>query len=283
MSKLSLSPFDLPSPALAHFNRVAGSQSGQDKLFMVYQYAAYVVIAALNSKRFGNKARRDLAVRIDKLRATISDARTLYRLFGIFPIISWAQSLNDPASQLKDKQILRLQKLQAWSMLLYYPLEHLYYLAGKGVFKISPKRIGEIAVWSCRFWAAYVVLYILPLLEIPCTRPLTRPRTARQIFTIRRSFQLVREERASVLRANRERIRKGDTAPESVKHEKDQLRLLANKERDLKLDCWVQAGYLPLTAHWSLPGGILPNNTWVGICGTVAAVAGLKGVWRRTA
>ncbi|BGP09372.1 hypothetical protein JCM10049v2_005239 [Rhodotorula toruloides] len=262
MSKLSLSPFDLPSPALAHFNRVAGSQSGQDKLFMVYQYAAYVVIAALNSKRFGNKARRDLAVRIDKLRATISDARTLYRLFGIFPIISWAQSLNDPASQPKDKQILRLQKLQAWSMLLYYPLEHLYYLAGKGVFKISPKRIGEIAVWSCRFWAAYVVL---------------------QIFTIRRSFQLVREERASVLRANRERIRKGDTAPESVKHEKDQLRLLANKERDLKLDCWVQAGYLPLTAHWSLPGGILPNNTWVGICGTVAAVAGLKGVWRRTA
>lgn len=39
--------------------------------------AAYVVVAALNSKRFGNKARRDLAVRIDKLRATISDARTL--------------------------------------------------------------------------------------------------------------------------------------------------------------------------------------------------------------
>lgn len=38
--KLSLSPFALPSPALAHFNRVAGSQSGQDKLFMVYQCAS---------------------------------------------------------------------------------------------------------------------------------------------------------------------------------------------------------------------------------------------------
>lgn len=60
----------------------------------------------------------------------------------------------------------------------------------------------------------------------------------------------MREERATVLRANRERIRKGDTSPESVKLEKDQLRVLANKERDLKLDCWVQAGYLPLTAHW---------------------------------
>lgn len=34
------------------------------------------------------------------------------------------------------------------------------YLAGKGVFKISPARIGKIAVWSCRFWAAYVVLCV---------------------------------------------------------------------------------------------------------------------------
>lgn len=47
-----------------------------------------------------------------------------YRLFGIFPIISWAQSLNDPATQPKDKQQLLFNKIQAWSMLLYYPLEH---------------------------------------------------------------------------------------------------------------------------------------------------------------
>lgn len=46
-------------------------------------------------------------------------------MFGIFPIIAWAQSLNDPATQPKDKQHLMIQKLQAWSMLLYYPLEHL--------------------------------------------------------------------------------------------------------------------------------------------------------------
>lgn len=261
-SKLSLSPFALPSPALAHFNRVAGSQSGQDKLFMVYQYAAYVAVAALNSKRFGNKARADLAMRIEKLRATIADARTLYRLFGIFPIIAWAQSLNDPATQPKDKQHLMIQKLQAWSMLLYYPLEHLYYLAGKGVFKISPARIGTIAVWSCRFWAAYVVL---------------------QIFHIRRSFQLLSLERTRVVRAARERVRSGSATSEELQQEKADLQRLAAQEKSLKNDCWVQAGYLPLTAHWSLPGGLLPNNVWVGVCGTVAAVAGLKGVWRRTA
>jgi len=36
VSKFSLSPFDVPSPVLAHFNRIAGSTSGQDKIFMVY-------------------------------------------------------------------------------------------------------------------------------------------------------------------------------------------------------------------------------------------------------
>ncbi|BGP41396.1 hypothetical protein JCM10449v2_005374 [Rhodotorula kratochvilovae] len=261
-SSFSLSPFDLPSPGLAHFNRVAGSQSGQDKLFMVYQYAAYIAVAVLNSKRFGNKTRRDLALRVEKLRATISDARVLYRLFGIFPIIAWAQSLNDPARQPKDKQLLTLQRLQAWSMLLYYPLEHIYYLAGKGIFKISPQRIGTIAIWSCRFWAAYVVL---------------------QIFHIRRSFQLLRASRSAILRSTRERVREGSVAPAAAEEEKAQLAALAKQEKDLKRDCWVQAGYLPLTAHWSLPNGLLPSNTWVGVCGTVAALAGLKGVWQATA
>ncbi|GAA6015758.1 hypothetical protein JCM10207_008787 [Rhodosporidiobolus poonsookiae] len=262
LKSLSLSPFDLPSPTLLRFNRLAGSQSGQDKLFMVYSYAAYVIVAALNSKRLGNKARRELAVRIEKLRAVIADARVLYRLFGIFPIISWAQSLNDPASQPRDKQILLLEKLQAWSMILYYPLEHIYYLAGKGVFKITPKRINTIALWSCRFWAAYVVL---------------------QIFHIRRSFQLLRLERATLTAATRERVRSGDVTPEAVQQEKELMRALAKRESNLKRDCWVQAGYLPLTAHWSLPNGLLPNNVWVGVCGTVAAVAGLKGVWQATA
>ncbi|GAA5907892.1 hypothetical protein JCM8208_001978 [Rhodotorula glutinis] len=261
-SGLSLSPFSMPSPVLAHFVRVSGSQSGQDRLFMVYQYAAHIVVAALNSKRLQSKTNADLALRVEKLRATISDARVLYRIFGIFPIIQWAQSLNDPSRQPKDKQLLTLQRLQCLSMILYYPLEHFYYLAGKGIFKVAPQRIGQIAVWSCRFWAAYVVL---------------------QIFHIRRSFQLLRQSRSALIRSTRERVRAGNTAPEVVQDEKAQLAALVKQEKNLKRDCWVQAGYLPLTAHWSLPGGLLPNTTWVGVCGTIAAIAQLKGVWQATA
>jgi len=39
----------------------------------------------------------------------------------------------------------------------------------------------------------------------------------------------------------------------------------------------------PARARRSLPGGLLPNNTWVGVCGTIAAIAQLKGVWLATA
>lgn len=47
-----------------------------------------------------------------------------YRLFGLLPIIQWAQSLNDPATAPKDSQIRLIERLQVWSMILYYPLEH---------------------------------------------------------------------------------------------------------------------------------------------------------------
>lgn len=104
---------------------------------------------ALRNNRFSatTKGRLDLAERITKLGALVSDARVLYvlspspsspievstdaegwpyryRLFGLLPIIQWAQSLNDPATAPKDSQLKWIQKAQCWAMLTYYPLEH---------------------------------------------------------------------------------------------------------------------------------------------------------------
>lgn len=59
-----------------------------------------------------------------RLKLTVEICFRSYRLFGLLPIIQWAQSLNDPATAPKDSQIRLLEKLQAWSMILYYPLEH---------------------------------------------------------------------------------------------------------------------------------------------------------------
>lgn len=51
-------------------------------------------------------------------------SRRRYRLFGLLPILQWAQSLNDPATAPEDGQIRLIERLQVWSMILYYPLEH---------------------------------------------------------------------------------------------------------------------------------------------------------------
>ncbi|SCV73473.1 BQ2448_7399 [Microbotryum intermedium] len=282
-SSLSLSPFITPSPGLAHINRVIGTTSGQDKVFMLYAYSSHVIMHLLRSKRLATKSRLELANRMDKLRAVISDARTLsvhklgrygepnaeayppirpcrYRLFGLFPIIQWAQALNDPATRPADGQLTLINKLQAWSMLFYYPLEHYYYLAGKGVFDCPPARIGTIAMWSCRFWASYVVL---------------------QVLHIRREYQLLNQSRRKLVNAQRESRIAGGSSEKNT--EVDEIKRIKNKSLALKMDTLVQIGYLPLTAHWSIPGGILPDNLWVGMFGTLAAVTGLKTLWRNTA
>ncbi|KDE09840.1 hypothetical protein MVLG_00238 [Microbotryum lychnidis-dioicae p1A1 Lamole] len=259
-SSLSLSPFSTPSPGLAHINRVIATTSGQDKVFMLYAYSSHVIMHLLRSKRLATRSRLELANRMDKLRDVISDARTLYRLFGLFPIIQWAQALNDPAKRPADGQLALINKLQAWSMLFYYPLEHYYYLAGKGVFDCPPARIGTIAMWACRFWASYVVL---------------------QVLHIRREYQLLNQSRRKLVNAQRESRIAGGSNENST--EVEEIKRIKNKSHALKMDTLVQIGYLPLTAHWSIPGGILPDNLWVGMFGTLAAATGLKTLWRNTA
>ncbi|KAM0791851.1 hypothetical protein ACM66B_004108 [Microbotryomycetes sp. NB124-2] len=245
----------MPSPTLSHVNRIVASSSGTDKLFMLYSYSAYLAQAVLRSKRV---SQLDLADRVQKLQALISDARVLYRLFGLLPILSWAQSLNDKNQAPKDTQLRIIQKLQCWSMILYYPLEHYYYLAGKGVFKATADRINKIAIWSCRFWAAYVAL---------------------QVLHIRREYQLLSLEKRQ-LGLSRTSYEKAEV---DAAQQKAEVQRIKAKERYLYNDSWVQAGYLPLTMHWSLPNGILPSATWVGVCGTVAAAFGLRQTWAATA
>jgi hypothetical protein len=48
----------------------------------------------------------------------------LGRFFGLVPIISWMLSLESKASTAMDSKTRNLQRLQAWSMIAYYPLEH---------------------------------------------------------------------------------------------------------------------------------------------------------------
>lgn len=53
---------------------------------------------------------------------------------------------------------LHIERLQNWCNILYYPLEHAYWLGAHQVIPLSQAKTDKIGVWSCRFWAAYVIL-----------------------------------------------------------------------------------------------------------------------------
>ena len=124
----------------------------------------------------------------------IGDSRTLWRiwgqywvmlnrgvilkvLLGMLPIVQWLVSLE--RNPQPTRKLLTIERLQAWAMLAYYPLEHLYYLRSHGILPSSipspfslfsnAKRIkfdaNKLALWSCRFWAFYVLLHFAHLME----------------------------------------------------------------------------------------------------------------------
>lgn len=264
LSKLSLSPFAQgSSPTLAHINRLLASTSGQDKVFMFYAYSAHIAQYILKHKSITNKKRLDLATRIGKVQAVVSDARVLFRIFGLFPIIQWAQSLNSPATAPKDKRIRWIERAQAWSMMLFYPMEAAYYLAGKGAWDMKPTTVRFVSLWACRFWATYVMLQI------------AHNHRSRQLLSLAQSQLLL--SRSKKLSTNT------FITPEEVFEEKTELKKLEAKKSALERDLLVQVGYAPLTLHWSLPNGLLPDNVWVGLFGSLAAGVGLKNVWLSTA
>ena len=69
--------------------------------------------------------RAGLAQSLSLLATKLSDARMLLRFAGLFPIISWMLSLERPETAPADRTTRNVQRLQVWSMLAYYPAEHI--------------------------------------------------------------------------------------------------------------------------------------------------------------
>lgn len=181
-----------------------------------------------------------------KLGALVGDTRVLWRIWGIsacyiyafttdtgcaglLPIFQWLISLerNPPPT----RKLLTIERLQGWSMLAYYPLEHLYYLASHGIVPSSlptlsslfsssakpiPIDLNAVGIWSCRFWAAYVLL----------------------------QFAHLREDRKLLLLRERS-IKKGKQP--ATAGELEQMKASWDGYWN---EIIVNVGYLPLTVHW---------------------------------
>ncbi|CAH7689111.1 peroxisomal biogenesis factor 11 [Phakopsora pachyrhizi] len=235
-----------------HAIRLLSTASGTDKSFMLVQYSAILLAGLANLKKSGSQKKGAVAYRLAALAKLLSDARTTYRLWGLLPIFQWLKSLRTlPLSTSKTAQIERLQVV---SMLIYYPLEHLYFLGLKKVLPVPPKVIGLAALYSCRAWATYTALHFFHLWE---------------------DLKQVERERKQIIQSNDTSINKSDQSAELKKIEGSRAAILNG--------LLVNLAYTPLTIHWSLRKGLYSSEVITGVCGVVAAVAQLRAGWKASA
>ncbi|KAI0950776.1 hypothetical protein AcW1_010357 [Taiwanofungus camphoratus] len=264
------------SETLDHLVRYLSTWSGSDKLFMIIQYAAKLIVPFLHLRaRLQHRAGMrkvpisSAAEGWTKLGSIVGDARTLFRIWGLLPIIQWLISIE--RSPPPTRKLLTIERLQGWSMLAYYPLEHVYYLLSHSIIppefpsvslsallpfnksKFSGKRtpldMNALSIWSCRFWALYVAL---------------------QFVHLREDGKLLKKQERAV----------GKSKAIATQAERDELK----KRWDaLWSEFVVNLGYLPLTVHWSLEKGLFKNEIWVAVFGLIAALASWRSGWRATA
>ncbi|ORY35488.1 hypothetical protein BCR39DRAFT_461593 [Naematelia encephala] len=219
MSK-TLSPLASPQALLARLTKLTSTIPGLDASLMLAQYSSPIVIALLlrlakfraNHPRLSLQMSRAgaVGVKVDggfglvklaegwaRAAGSIGDARVIMRAFGLLPILQWLLALHPkplsslrrlltlsmPASALHSPKTL--PTLQILTLLCYYPLEHLSWLASKGVVPLTPQGAGLASLWSVRFWAAYVVLEIYKLRQnyLSLQKRTIEARSARPVVT----------------------------------------------------------------------------------------------------
>ncbi|KAI0255160.1 hypothetical protein BJV78DRAFT_1119946 [Lactifluus subvellereus] len=257
-----------PSETLDHLIRYLSTWNGSDKLFMLIQYAAKVMVPILQARarlqhRVGlrNEPTSSLAPNLAKLASIISDARTLWGIWGILPIIQWLISLE--RSPPPTRRLLTIERTQGWSMLAFYPLQHFSYLRTHELIPAAlplpslsgkPRRVAindpAVSLWSTRLWAAYVVLQLAHLRE---DRAL-----------------LLKRQRALNRLSPREKLQPEERAE------------LARRWDSLYNELAVNLSYLPMTIHWSLEKGLFKNDAWVSLFGLAAAIASFRSGWKAT-
>lgn len=96
------------------------------------------------------------AQRIQNFAGPVSDFRILLRYYGLLPMVQYMNYLeyNPPQSKLA----LTIERLQNWANVIYYPLEHIYWLGAHEIIPMSEEKVNKIGMWSCRFWASYVIM-----------------------------------------------------------------------------------------------------------------------------
>ncbi|CAK5268759.1 unnamed protein product [Mycena citricolor] len=198
-----------------------------------------------------------------KFAGMVGDSQTLGRFWGLLQIFQWLISLERTPQPTRN--LLTIERLQGWSMLGYYPLEHLSHLRSHDILPPSisipvpvaekPKQLeldaGALSRASCRFWAAYVVL----------------------------QFAHLREDR-KLLQLQQRALKKSKVGGKISDAEKAEF---ARRWDAYWSGLLTNICNLPIALHWSVTGGIIKNSLVVDILSLLAAVLSFRSGWRATA
>ncbi|KAH8990222.1 hypothetical protein EDB92DRAFT_2114994 [Lactarius akahatsu] len=267
------------SETLNHLIWYLSTWSGSDKLFMLIQYGAKVLIPILEARArlqhyagMRSHPTSSIAPKLAKLATTICSARSLWGLWGMLPIIQWLIALERAPPP--TRCLLTIERTQGWSMLSFFPLQQLSFLRTNDLVSAAlhlptpsggrPRRVaihdGAVSLWSTRLWMTYVVLQLAHLREDRAL--LVKRQRALEKLSVREKLQP--QERAELAR---------------------------------RWDAWynelaVNLSYLPMTIHGSalsspaflsLEKGLFGNNIWISLFGFAAAIASFRSGWKATA
>ncbi|KAF9243424.1 hypothetical protein BU15DRAFT_86395 [Melanogaster broomeanus] len=237
------------SETLDHLVRYLSTWSGTEfvltRSLQLIQYtlkliAPLLVARAKLQHRWGlrKEASSSVATSFTSFASVIGDFKMLGRFWGSPP---------------PTRALLTIERLQGWSMLVYYPLEHLYYLRARDLIPATiPSTFhlnsNALAMWSCRAWAVYVIL----------------------------QFAHLREDRKLLLMREKH-LKKGKGV---VIEDKEDLR---NRWDAFWNEFVANSANLPLAIHWSLEKGIFTNDLWLTVFGFINAVATFRSGWKATA
>ncbi|CAO3625962.1 unnamed protein product [Cunninghamella blakesleeana] len=234
------------TPKLDHLIRFLNTVRGTDKVLMFIQYWSKVIIYFLQ-KKGGLDSK---ITRIRNFAGPVSDFRILLRYYGLLPMVQYMNYIehHPPVSPLHQT----IERLQNWANVIYYPLEHIYWLGAHEVIPLSQKKTDQIGIWSCRFWASYVLLEYVRLLE---------------------QYRLLRQRETTLLK----RIKAGDLADDEDPEK--EMAAMKKERTSMIVNTCINSGYLPLTIHWSIENSTFPD-VLVGVCGGFASLFQIYAAWK---
>lgn len=235
---------------------------------MIAQYGSNLLVAILlflGSLRKRADKKGVLLRLVPSIRALgglTADARILFRIWAILPMIKWMVGIERALPPTQNLKLI--ERLQALSMVVYSPMEAAAYLAMHKILPISDAVQNQLWLWGCRLWAAYVVLDFWHIIE---------------------DNRVLRTNAKALEKSRGHPSPSGSSANALSDDQKTTQRMWAEirARKDMLItQFWVNVGYLPLTVHWSVPGGIITEG-WVGLFGLIAGLASWKAQWKATA